>query len=70
MRLWIREAVDALYGQSSLRSELDRFLEHCDTKANALLAIYRDANRGARPGARASLARRRTTSASPTPSRR
>ena len=23
MRLWIREAVDALYGQSSLRSELD-----------------------------------------------
>ena len=48
MRLWIREAVDALYGQTSLRSELDRFIEHCDTKANALLAIYRDANRSAR----------------------
>ena len=38
MRNWIREAVDALYGQSSLRSELDRFLAHCDDKANALLA--------------------------------
>ena len=54
MRLWIREAVDALYGQSSLRSELDRFIEHCDDKANALLAVYRDANRrgaaGGRPG--------------------
>ena len=49
MRLWIREAVDALYGQSSLRSELDRFLEHCDDKANTLLAVYRDANRAARP---------------------
>lgn len=49
MRTWIREAVDALFGQSSLRSELDRFLEHCNTKANALLAIYRDANRAARP---------------------
>lgn len=48
MRLWIREAVDALYGQSSLRSELDRFLAHCDDKANALLAVYRDANREAR----------------------
>ena len=24
MRLWIREAVDALFGQSSLRSELGR----------------------------------------------
>ena len=48
MRLWTREAVDALYGQSSLRSELDRFIEHCDTKANALLAVYRDANRAGR----------------------
>jgi len=49
MRTWIREAVDALYGQTSLRSELDRFIEHCDTKANSLLALYRDANRAARP---------------------
>lgn len=49
MRTWIREAVDALFGQTSLRSELDRFIEHCDTKANSLLAIYRDANRAARP---------------------
>lgn len=49
MRNWIREAVDALYGQSSLRSELDRFLAHCDDKANTLLALYRDANRDARP---------------------
>lgn len=48
MRLWIREAVDALYGQSSLRSELDRFLAHCDDKAGVLLATYRDANRAAR----------------------
>ena len=48
MRLWIREAVDALYGHSSLRLELDRFIEHCDTKANALLSVYRDANRAAR----------------------
>ena len=48
MRLWIREAVDALYGHSSLRLELDRFIEHCDTKANALLAVYRDANRAGR----------------------
>jgi hypothetical protein len=48
MRVWIREAVDALYGQSSLRAELDRFVEHCDTKANALLAAYRDANRAGR----------------------
>jgi hypothetical protein len=49
MRTWIREAVDALYGQASLRAELDRFIEHCDAKANALLAAYRDANRAARP---------------------
>lgn len=49
MRTWIREAVDALFGQTSLRSELDRFIEHCDAKANSLLAIYRDANRAARP---------------------
>lgn len=48
MKTWIREAVDALYGQSSLRSELDRFIEHCDTKATALLAVYRDANRAGR----------------------
>lgn len=50
MRLWIREAVDALFGQSSLRSELDRFVEHADAKTNVLLAVYRDANRAARDG--------------------
>ena len=49
MRLWIREAVDALYGRGLLRSELDRFIAHCDDKANVLLTTYRDANRAARP---------------------
>jgi hypothetical protein len=49
MRIGITEAVDALYGQTSLKSELDRFLEHCDEKANLLLETYRDANRRARP---------------------
>jgi hypothetical protein len=48
MRIGITEAVDALYGQTSLKSELDRFLEHCDEKANLLLETYRDANRRAR----------------------
>ena len=70
MRLWIREAVDALYGQSSLRSELDRFLAHCDDKANTLLAVYRDANRAARPvegAGRARRCRRISTPASPFP---
>ncbi len=61
MRTWIREAVDALYGQTSLRSELDRFIEHCDTKANFLLALYRDANRAARPAGEG------TVSATPPP---
>ena len=67
MRLWIREAVDALYGQSSLRSELDRFLAHCDDKANTLLAVYRDANRAARPVGGRRRCRRISTPASPFP---
>lgn len=49
MRTGINEAVDTLYGARSLRSGLDRFLEHCDHAANLLLETYRDANRTARP---------------------
>lgn len=44
----ISEAMDALYGQSMLRANLDAFLEHCDAKANLLLGLYRDANRAER----------------------
>ena len=65
-----REAVDALYGQTSLRLELDRFIEHCDTKAKALLAVYRDANRAARPAGGGDRAACRRTSTRPMPSRR
>lgn len=49
MRTGINEAVDALYGARSLRSGLDRFLDHCDHAVNLLLETYRDANRTARP---------------------
>ncbi|HEU0222721.1 MAG TPA: hypothetical protein VFR34_11010, partial [Paracoccaceae bacterium] len=48
VRRGIGEAVDALFGQSSLRSHLTTFLDQCDLKANLLLSIYRDANRAAR----------------------
>lgn len=48
MRLGINEAVDALFGQTSLRGELDRFLGHCDIQVQLLLETYRDANRRAR----------------------
>lgn len=40
----IGDAVDALFGQSSLRSQLSSFLEQCDVKTARLLSIYRDAN--------------------------
>ncbi|WP_155065072.1 hypothetical protein [Paracoccus limosus] len=40
----ITEAVDALFGQSSLGAHLRAFLEQCDLKVAHLLAIYRDAN--------------------------
>ena len=33
----------------SMRSELDRFIERCDTKLKVLLALCRDANKAARP---------------------
>lgn len=48
VRNGIGEAVDALFGQSSLRAQLGSFLEQCDVKVARLLAIYRDANKGAR----------------------
>jgi hypothetical protein len=44
----ISEAVDALYGQNSLKAHLEAFLGQCDLKVNRLLSIYRDANKGAR----------------------
>ncbi|WP_420857873.1 hypothetical protein [Marivivens marinus] len=48
VRQGIGEAVDALFGQSSLRSQLSSFLEQCDVKVGRLLSIYRDANNEAR----------------------
>ena len=44
----ITEAVDSLFGQSSLGAHLRSFLEQCDLKAAHLLAIYRDANLASR----------------------
>lgn len=44
----ITEAVDSLFGQSSLGAHLRTFLEQCDLKAAHLLAVYRDANLAAR----------------------
>lgn len=40
----ITEAVDSLFGQSSLGAHLRSFLEQCDLKTAYLLAVYRDAN--------------------------
>ncbi|MFT4013647.1 MAG: hypothetical protein QM682_09635 [Paracoccus sp. (in: a-proteobacteria)] len=40
----ITEAVDSLFGQSSLGAHLRSFLDQCDLKAAHLLATYRDAN--------------------------
>ncbi len=48
VRQGIAEAVDALFGQSTLGAHLQAFLEQCDVKTAHLLAIYRDANRAAR----------------------
>lgn len=48
VRNGITEAIDALFGQSTLSAHLKTFLEQCDVKTAHLLAIYRDANRAAR----------------------
>ena len=40
----LSEAIDALYGQSSLQSHLTNFLEQCDHTARQLLKQYRDIN--------------------------
>ncbi|MCE8468067.1 hypothetical protein LZ189_03205 [Rhodovulum sulfidophilum] len=40
----ISQAIDALYGHSTLNSHLKSFLAQCDTKLAYLLAVYRDAN--------------------------
>ena len=44
----ISQAIDALYGHSTLNSHLRTFLSQCDTKLAHLLAVYRDANIAAR----------------------
>ncbi len=44
----IGEAVDALFGQSSLKSQVGSFVEQCEVKSARLLSIYRDANIAAR----------------------
>ncbi|MBV0892603.1 hypothetical protein KTN05_12155 [Paracoccus sp. Z118] len=44
----ITEAIDALFGQSSLSAHLQTFLEQCDLATAYLLARYRDENRAAR----------------------
>ena len=44
----IGEAIDALFGASSLKSQVSSFLEQCDVKTAHLLAIYRDANKASR----------------------
>ncbi len=44
----ISQAIDALYGHSTLNSHLRSFLDQCDTKLAHLLAVYRDANLAAR----------------------
>ncbi|MDO5759258.1 MAG: phage holin family protein [Rhodobacterales bacterium] len=45
----ISSAIDALFGRTALDAHLQAFLEQCDMKLAHLLAIYRDANRAARP---------------------
>ncbi|PON10273.1 hypothetical protein C2W62_50955, partial [Candidatus Entotheonella serta] len=44
----ISQAIDALYGHSTLNSHLQTFLGQCDTQLTHLLAVYRDANISAR----------------------
>lgn len=48
VRRGIAEAIDTLYGQTTLGTHLQSFLEQCDIKTAHLLAVYRDANRAAR----------------------
>lgn len=48
VRQGIAEAIDALFGQSTLSAQLRSFLDQCDVKVAHLLAVYRDANRAAR----------------------
>jgi uncharacterized membrane-anchored protein YhcB (DUF1043 family) len=44
----VSEAIDALYGHTTLSQHLGTFLDQCDLAAAQLLAIYRDANWSAR----------------------
>lgn len=44
----ISQAIDALYGHSTLNFHLESFLDQCDKSLAHLLAIYRDANVAAR----------------------
>ncbi|WP_158972335.1 hypothetical protein [Chachezhania sediminis] len=44
----ISQAIDALYGHSSLNFHLENFLDQCDKAVTHLLAVYRDANVAAR----------------------
>lgn len=48
VRNGISDAINALFGQSTLSSHLKTFLEQCDVKTAHLLAKYRDANRASR----------------------
>jgi len=48
VRQGISEAVDTLFGHSTLGAHLRSFLDQCDVKVAHLLAVYRDANRSAR----------------------
>ena len=48
VRQGIGEAIDTLFGQSTLSAHLRSFLDQCDVKTAHLLAVYRDANRAAR----------------------
>ena len=48
VRQGIAEAIDTLFGQSTLGAHLRSFLDQCDVKTAHLLAVYRDANRSAR----------------------
>lgn len=48
VRQGIAEAIDTLFGQSTLGAHLQAFLDQCDVKTAHLLAVYRDANRSTR----------------------
>jgi len=51
VRQGIAEAIDTLFGHSTLGAHLRSFLDQCDVKVAHLLAVYRDANRSARTSA-------------------